>query len=195
MLQQMTLWDTATVISSPESQAGHLLPSSPAGRTTANCGLAPVHANHSARLELGLALTIPATFGPPGSISSRSVVLAQSLANRLRERLASPGSIWFGHKWKLATTPSRRSICRLVASAHPIPGNEFTLWRTPTSTDCRDRGHIGNPSVQRRMRLGKQIGLSMLFQGTPCPFCVAATMGYPMQWARCMGSGTPSSPS
>jgi hypothetical protein len=50
------------------------------------------------------------------------------------------------------------------------------------ASDNRDRGDTTNPSIQRRMRIGKQIGLSMLFKGAPCPSCVEAMMGWPAGW-------------
>jgi hypothetical protein len=53
---------------------------------------------------------------------------------------------------------------------------------TPMASDNRDRGDTTNPSIQRRMHIGKQIGLSMLFKGMPCPSCVEAMMGWPVGW-------------
>lgn len=54
---------------------------------------------------------------------------------------------------------------------------------TPQASDCRDRGNTLNPSVQRRMRIGKQVGLSTLFQKAPCPMCVEGMMAWPMGWS------------
>jgi len=54
---------------------------------------------------------------------------------------------------------------------------------TPGAADNRARGHILMPSIQRRIRIGKQIGLSMLFEGNPCPLCVEGMMGWPKGWS------------
>lgn len=40
------------------------------------------------------------------------------------------------------------------------------MWPTPNAADCRDRGSYNDPCVQRRIANGKQIGLTMLSQGT-----------------------------
>ena len=34
-------------------------------------------------------------------------------------------------------------------------------WTTPNASDCRNRGSLHNPCIQRRMQLNKQIGLTM----------------------------------
>lgn len=81
--------------------------------------------------------------------------------------------------WKPAATKSRRRLkFQLVPLAHPTKETEFGLLPTPLASDFRDRGNVGNPSIKRRMLLGKQIHLSMLFKGTPCPMCVASMMGF-----------------
>lgn len=72
-------------------------------------------------------------------------------------------------------------------SALPIPAHltrerDAGLLPTPMASDNRDRGNTLNPSIQRRMRIGKQIGLSMLFEKEPCPSCVEAMMGWPLGW-------------
>lgn len=70
-----------------------------------------------------------------------------------------------------------------MISAYAVPpiddqegGN---LLPTPNASDHRDRGNVSHPSIRRRMRLGKQIGLSMLFEREPCPLCVEGMMGFP----------------
>jgi hypothetical protein len=42
----------------------------------------------------------------------------------------------------------------------------FSMWPTPNASDHRDRGSYDNPCVQRRIEKGKQVGLTMLAQGT-----------------------------
>jgi hypothetical protein len=65
-----------------------------------------------------------------------------------------------------------------------ISANESSLLPTPSASDYRDRGSIRNPSILRRMRIGKQLMLSMLFDGRPCPSCVEGMMGFPKDWTR-----------
>jgi hypothetical protein len=58
------------------------------------------------------------------------------------------------------------------------------LWPTPNASDNRDRGNMSNPSVQRRIQIGKQIGLSTAVKetsdgGTLNPTWVEWLMGFP----------------
>jgi hypothetical protein len=39
-------------------------------------------------------------------------------------------------------------------------------WPTPNASDNRDRGNMSNPSIQRRIKIGKQIGLSTAVKET-----------------------------
>lgn len=72
---------------------------------------------------------------------------------------------------------------RLSCLEHPTCEKEFGLLPTPNSTDNRDRGNLNHASVQRRIRIGKQVGLSMLFEKEPCPMCVEGIMGFPSGWS------------
>jgi site-specific DNA-cytosine methylase len=68
------------------------------------------------------------------------------------------------------------------------------LWPTPNASDHRDRGNMGNPSIQRRQRLGKQLNLSMVvspISGQLNPMWVEWLMGYPTGWTALDASGTP----
>lgn len=71
---------------------------------------------------------------------------------------------------------------RRVSLERHIHGNGCSLLPTPLASDNQRRGHVGNQCIQRRMRLGKQIGLSMLFKNGPCPLCVEGMMGLPINW-------------
>lgn len=193
MSNRLTCDSFGNVIFSPESVDGPMHCELQAFQTITPSGQVLAHASRSAPQAANAGSLTQDIFGLSGSGSSASAALQRSMASKLRELTADSGSIWFGQTWKVQATPSRRLIWQLAASAHRIPGSGSILWRTPTATDNKDRGHIGNPSIQRRMRLGKQIGLSMLFRRTPCPFCVGAMMGYPPQWTFCGDTETQSS--
>jgi len=55
-------------------------------------------------------------------------------------------------------------------------------YPTPMASDNRDRGNMKNPSVQRRLEIGKQIGLGQILGGQPNPEFVEWLMGWPMGW-------------
>ena len=58
-------------------------------------------------------------------------------------------------------------------------------WPTPAAADHRDRGHMGTAVVQRRIRIGKQVGLSMAVSdksGQLNPDWVELLMGWPKGW-------------
>jgi hypothetical protein len=61
----------------------------------------------------------------------------------------------------------------------------FGLLPTPQASDNRNRGTLGRtPAVTRRAEAGKQLMLSMLFDGAPCPHCVESMMGFPAGWTN-----------
>jgi hypothetical protein len=58
---------------------------------------------------------------------------------------------------------------------------------TPQASDNRDRGNMSNPSVQRRVAIGKQISLSQSVHPTSGqlnPTWVAWLMGWPLGWSN-----------
>jgi hypothetical protein len=70
------------------------------------------------------------------------------------------------------------------------------LWPTPNASDNKDRGNMQNPSVQRRVAIGKQIGLTMAVKetiqpGSLNPDWVELLMGYPIGWTDLNISETP----
>ncbi len=59
------------------------------------------------------------------------------------------------------------------------------LWPTPQASDSRDRGNMSNPSIQRRVAIGKQIMLSQSVHptsGALNPTFVEWLMGWPLGW-------------
>lgn len=73
-------------------------------------------------------------------------------------------------------------LSALPIPEHPTCGKDAGLLPTPMASDNRDRGNTNNPSIKRRMSIGKQIGLSMLFERATCPSCAEAMMGWPVGW-------------
>ena len=63
--------------------------------------------------------------------------------------------------------------------------NNPRLWPTPQASDNRDRGNMSNPSIQRRIAIGKQIMLSQSVDpnsGQLNPTWVEWLMGWPLEW-------------
>jgi hypothetical protein len=63
--------------------------------------------------------------------------------------------------------------------------DQVKMWPTPNASDNRDRGCMEDPSVQRRIKIGKQIGLSTAVKetrqaGTLNPTWVEWLMGFPL---------------
>ena len=101
--------------------------------------------------------------------------LQRRLETRLQERLNGRGSMIYQTAWKQHTTPLGRQIFRLRASALRTSAREPSSvpsgWPTPTANDNRDRGKWDDPAIQRRVRIGKSIELSMMVgvAGWPTP--------------------------
>ena len=62
-----------------------------------------------------------------------------------------------------------------------------TMWPTPQASDNRDQGCMEDPSIQRRIKIGKQIGLTTAVKetrssGSLNPQWVEWLMGYPEGW-------------
>ena len=61
------------------------------------------------------------------------------------------------------------------------------MWPTPQASDNRDRGNMSDPSIKRRLEIGKQIGLSTAVKpekgsGSLNPTWVEWLMGWPLEW-------------
>ena len=65
--------------------------------------------------------------------------------------------------------------------------NDVVFFPTPNASDCRDRGSLSLPSIQRRKAIGKQLNLSMVVHPTSGqlnPDWVGWLMGFPIGWAN-----------
>ena len=136
MFAPTTLPDSHNATSSPASACGATPCARGGGQIAALYGLAPAPANHSAWLAWVVGSTTSGTFGPSGSTSSSSAALRSSLVSRLKQRLGTDGSTLFNLTWKESTTPSQRSVSRLVASVPRTSGSGCGSWPTPTKTQA-----------------------------------------------------------
>ena len=105
--------------------------------------------------------------------------------------------------WILCSGASLRSGMTRNGTVYPLQplarltdGIASGLWPTPQASDHRDRGCLEDPSVQRRIRIGKQIGLSVAVKkergrGTLNPTWVEWLMGFPTGWTDLNPSATP----
>jgi hypothetical protein len=91
----------------------------------------------------------------------------------------------------LWTTPcSRDWKGKTISKNHPEGfnkslANDVIKFPTPQASDCRDRGNMSNPSIQRRAEKGKQLNLSMVAHPTSGqlnPTWVEWLMGWPLEW-------------
>ena len=143
MSVQTTLKDSRSATFSPELEDGVTHCALPDGQTTDLFGQVVVRASRSQSPASSVAKKMIGTCGRLGSGSSSSVALQQSLANRLQQRLPTAGSTLFCLTWKARSTPSRRQICRLAASAHRTGDSGYGGWPTPTRGDGSSSGAAG----------------------------------------------------
>lgn len=135
--------DTASATSSPASADGPMPYDSRDGPTIVPSGPDPAHASLSARQARAQGLLTSGTCGPPGTGSSRSAALTASTVSKLQVDPALCGSILYRLTWKRSSTPSRRLIYRLRASAQRTFDNACGGWPTPTRNSCNGVGSSG----------------------------------------------------
>lgn len=151
MSQQLTFWDIPSVTFLPESADGASRSGLPDGPTTARSGPEAAPASVSAPLESNADLPTSATCGPCSPISSASAALNASLANRLKTRFATVGSIEYTQTWKEKVTPSGRMYWAHTASERRI-GDTASIgepypWPTTQANNTNDaekRGELAN---------------------------------------------------
>ncbi len=130
-----------SVISSQASAGGVSRSSSQDGQKTAPPGPAPAHAKASPVLAKAKDLTtLAANSGTTLCGLSASADLSESLANRLRQRLGTAGSIEYSQTWKLKATPAGRRYWAHTASALRTAGSDSTgaPWPTPDAQLMND---------------------------------------------------------
>ena len=133
--EQMTLLDTLSATSSPESAGGRTLCALPECRTTPTCGQGAAHASRSVLPGGEKEQQTSGMSGRSSQGSSESAALQRCLESRLRAAMDVNGSPEYSLTWKRWDMPSREPICALRASARRISGNVCTGWRSPQSSD------------------------------------------------------------
>ncbi len=172
MLNQLTLWDTPSVISLPALEDGESPAVLPAGPTTAKSGQSHARASRSRSPAKAPELLMSGTYGPTFSASPVPAGPLQSWENRLRQRLARIGSTECELTWKASPTPAGVLLSRLVPSTpRTVAIDSSSLvqtdyWRTPQATVIEPRSTV--VKFSGRSPKDPQVGL---------PDQVMATMG------------------
>ena len=152
---------------------------SPGGPTTGPSGPGAVPVNPSAPPGSEPAQMTLGICGPAGSGLSASAGLSQRLANRLRARLPTAGSMEYRQTWKQKATPSGRSYWAHTASARRTSdngsGGSLNGWPTPNvPSGGRSIQHAelrGQTAVDPRTGKKVQVGLEAVAKmaGWPTP--------------------------
>ena len=173
----MTLRATRSATSSRGLAGGATPSGSPGGPTTGPSGPAPVPVNPSAPPGSEPAQMTLGICGLLFSSSSQSAGLSQRLANRLRARLPTAGSMEYRQTWKQKATPSGRSYWAHTASARRTSdngsGGSLNGWPTPNvPRGGRSIQHAelrGQTAVDPRTGKKVQVGLEAVAGwATPC---------------------------
>ncbi len=188
MFDQMSLLDTHSATSSPESECGALPCDAPGGQTTGQCGPDLAHASLSARQAKEMGLMMSGIFGLPSSGSSNSAGLQKSLESRLQQSAQILGSTLYKLTWKPWVTPSGVSRFRLRASVPRTSGTGPSGWVTPSARDWKDSPGMAtvasNPDGSVRNRVD-QLPRQAAMAGWPTPQASDSTGGG--QAKRAMG--------
>jgi hypothetical protein len=167
----MTLKDTPSAISLPESVDGPSRSGSPDGPMTDLFGQEVAPASPSVLLENKAEAMTKGISGLSGFGSFASVALTESLANRLKVRLGSDGSIEYSQTWKMKTTPAGRRYWAHTASGHRTSDSGYSGWPTAQARDWK--------GPQGRSYKGESVDLP----------AAAAMAGYPTPTAQEAGVG------
>jgi len=130
--------NSTNVISLQVLEDGHS-PCASQDTNTCHAGQDRRRVSHSLSLDSGAETTTNDILRRSGLISSASAALQSSLANRLKQRLGTDGSMIYSMRWSEKATPAGRQYCQLVASARRISERDYFLgqsgWPTPQASD------------------------------------------------------------
>lgn len=155
MYDQMSLLDSPSVTSSPESASGALPCAPQVCQIAIPSGPDPVLASLSARQAKEMGLMTSGIYGQPSTISSASAALQRSLESRLRAKMQCLGSTLYTLTWKPWVTPSGRSRSRLRASVGRTSATASTGVLslpvsprvTPAARDYKDTEGMATTSI------------------------------------------------
>ncbi len=166
--------DLSNIISSVEFSAGRLPSTLQDGPELDLFGQALAPANLSAQRVSVKAKTTNDMSGRNSFGSLESAALTQSLANRLKERLGTGGSMEYSQTWKEKATPAGRLYWAHTARAHPTCDSGCTGWPTTGAQDEKWRYSTTEMALKRK-ESGRQICLEALAHLVK----QAALVGYP----------------
>ena len=126
-----------------------------------------------------------------GFVNEGSLAMLGKKCETLEEMNAMAYRAAASKKAKHFPTPTVTSGAQVAWDKTPGQTGGTTLagyvkyWPTPIASDNRDRGNMSNQSVQRRLEIGKQIGLSTAVKetsdgGTLNPTWVEWLMAWPL---------------
>ena len=165
-------------IGSQELEDGPTRSNSPDGETDL-FGQDRAHVNLSRPRENKAAVLTTGISGLNGFGSSESVDLTQLLANKLKERLGSDGSIKYLQTWKMKVTPAGRRYWAHIASARRTSDSGCSGWPTPDA-NTMNLGESLESFQARQARLKPLYG-----NGAGMPIAITAQLaGWPTATAR-----------
>lgn len=158
----MTLKDSHSAISSPESAAGRSHCVGQAGRIAARHGQHHAHASLSARQAEKKDLLTSGTYGPPHIGLSASEILSLSLASNLAALTRMTGSTLYKLTWKPWAMHSGRLRFRLRASVRRTSETVRIGWPTPLANNGKGTGNFNRQG-------GVNLQTAALLTGWPTP--------------------------
>lgn len=171
-----TLPGLFSATSSPESAAGLTPSDSQAGQPVIQSGPEAAPANPSVLPGKDLELPTLDTSGRSSPNLSAPASLQQSLASRLRAKLAVNGSPEYSLTWKEWAISGQEPICALRASARPTSGRDCSGWPTPRTVTG------GAESAERKQELGRTESgggdLQAVLAGWTSPIASEARQGF-----------------
>lgn len=158
----MTLKDSHSAISSPESVDGRSHCVGQVGRIVARHGQHHAHASLSARQAEKKDLLTSGTYGPPHIGLSASEILSLSLASNLAVLARMTGSTLYKLTWKPWAMHSGRLRFRLRASVRRTSETVRIGWPTPLANNGKGAGNFNRQG-------GVNLQTAALLTGWPTP--------------------------